>query len=189
MISRSLKQAIADAEKEAPAGATFEAWESGEYEIVIVEANRTDAFNTDRVSFKAERLDNNQRRMFDFAFPDVNEDGISEESRKKRLSALSQTGRKLTALGLDPVLDVLGEQYPIEEGKSEAENTAAWHAQLEGLAAALAGVKFLAKITKQEKQNKKGQYLNWIDIVRLIDGPVVPNKSGGSTGGLSGLVG
>lgn len=187
MISRNLRKAMEDAEAEAPA-ATFAAWESGEYEIVIVEADRTEAWGSDRISFKAERQDTNGRRMFDFAFPDVDEDGISDDERKKRLKTLSQTGRKLTALGCDPVLDAVGEQYPIDEGKSEQENLEAWHAQLDGLAAALTGVKFVAKITKQEKQNKKGEYLNWIDIVRVVDAPVVPS-GGASSGGLSGLVG
>lgn len=167
MLSKNLSAAIKEAEKEMPAGGSA-AWEDGEYPVVVVAANVNTQFGAPRVGLQLQRDVDSSRRWFDLMF--------DEENPK----SLAMTGRKLAALGLNDTLDSLSTQYPEDAD-----------AQLQGLAAALPGIKFVAGIQKVEKRNKPGEFMNFFDVKSLIDGPSAAPAAAPASGlsGLGGLMG
>lgn len=180
MISKSLAQAIKDAEKEMPAGGSA-AWEDGEYTVIVVAANVTHQFDSQQLGLQLQRESDSSRRWFNLSFDDTNP------------KWLAMTGRKLAALGLSDTLDALSTQFPEDVD-----------AQLNGLAAAVVGIKFVTSIAKVEKNKTKNdstlsaaqrEYINFFDIKSLVEGPVsapvaTPPATGlGGLGGLGGLMG
>jgi hypothetical protein len=189
VISKSLSQAIKDAEKEMPAGGSA-AWEDNEYTVTVVAANVSSNFGYQQIGMQLQNEDTGSRRWFNLSFDDSDPKWIAI------------TGRKLEALGLISTLDALGEQFPVLETNTEEQNQAAFTAQLDGLATALVGIKFVALVEKQEKNKTKKdadlradqrEYVNFLkEVKRVIDGPVsapaaTPPVSG--LGGLNGLMG
>lgn len=195
MQFKSLKDALASAEAAAPAtggvGSNGGAWPANKSTpLEIVAANYKEPTKDFPVPSVGVHLQNEdgRRRWFDIRFPENDE------------TNLARTGRKLKALGMSDVLDLLDEQYP-EDGE----------AQLTGIATALVGVKFIGKIDKVEfntnpanaiepedvgKPGNDGKtvkkYRNFFDVVQLLEGPasvtaVTPDT--GLSGGLGGLLG
>lgn len=174
MQGKSIKEAIAAAEKESPAGSgKAGVWEAGTPECEIVASNVNTTFESPRIGIQVQN-EEGRRRWFDLYFDDSN------------TKSLAATGRKLRGLGMDPVVDAAETQYPDDDV-----------AQLQMIADALKGVKFKAKIDKVESnKNAPGtkpedmKYINYFDVLELVAGPAnTPAQPTPPSGGLSGLMG
>lgn len=185
MFSKSLKDAIAEAEAENPTTGTPSggAWEDEKNVVLTIVASNADVENQygAQVGIQVERGDTNRRKWFNLKFDEENS------------GSYAQTGRKLKDLGMLEVVDVAAETYPIKDSDSPETKTTQGGKQLQMIADALVGVKFDARITKKQSQRNKENFNNFFDVNSLIEGPSVPTASttdsSGGLGGLGGLMG
>jgi hypothetical protein len=193
MISKSLKDALADA-KAAPAAGTSggsKHWETGDYPVVVVNTNVTQNDNSKafRLGLQVQRESDGRRIWLDMYFDENN------------AKAMHMTMLKIDALGLSELADSVSDVYPIDPAAPVAAQEAAYKLQLEALAAAMVDLHFVAEITKNENRNNAAdatddptdgkpdkKYINWFSV-KAVSSPAATATPVAGLGGLNGLMG
>lgn len=166
MISKSLKEAMAEAELAAPATTGSSVWDAEDnVKLTVVASNVNTKVATPKIGLQLQREDNDRRRWFDLYFDEEN------------AQSYKRTGQRLRALGCGDLINSLDTTYPVRSEDPAEVQEANATSQLEAIASALNGVVFTGKIDKVERNNTKNlpddqkAYTNYFQVLTLIEGP------------------